>query len=277
MRIDKSRQGYEEDFYIEEEEHEDDTEIIDLSERRRKTPKRKRKLSVKTLAVLFVILLALAGLLFSPLFSIKTISISEMQHYTKGEICEMIGLSEGMNLFAFQKGKAEKLLLADNFVESATIKRKLPDTIEISIKERKVRGYVPYMGSYLYIDEYGRVLTVESFYKDNLPVVEGLEFDRFQLGEILQVDNPDSFDVVVKMSQLIIKYNILESVVKIDVSDPKNIHAYVNKVDILLGDINNADEKISMLSEIIKKIPEEDRGTLDLRDMDKPIVFKYLT
>ena len=32
-----------------------------------------------------------------------------------------------------------------------------------------------------------------------------------------------------------------------------------------------------MMAEILKTIPEEDRGSLDLSDLSKPIVFQYLT
>ena len=73
------------------------------------------------------------------------------------------------------------------------------------------------------------------------------------------------------------KYGLLDMVVKIDVSNPKNIHAYVNQVDIRLGDIKDCDQKIRTMAEIMKTIPAEDRGTLDLSDVTKPIVFRYLT
>lgn len=76
------------------------------------------------------------------------------------------------------------------------------------------------------------------------------------------------------------KYELLDLVVEIDVSNPKNIHAYVNQVEILLGEMENGDTKIRYMAEIMKTIPKEDRGTLDLSALDKPggtVVFRYLT
>ena len=83
--------------------------------------------------------------------------------------------------------------------------------------------------------------------------------------------------IIVTIAQVMTKYDMLDTVVRIDVSDTNKIMAYVRKVEINLGDGTNCDEKIRTMSEVIKQIPENDRGTLDLSDLSKPIVFKYLT
>ena len=93
----------------------------------------------------------------------------------------------------------------------------------------------------------------------------------------MEVDNKKSLEVMVKISQLMIKYNLLEMAMYIDVSDEKNITAKINEVTILFGSEDSLDEKIRIMSEIIKTIPEEDKGTLDLRDLNKQIVFSYIT
>jgi len=147
----------------------------------------------------------------------------------------------------------------------------------IQVKERKARGYVSFMGAYLYIDEEGRVLETQTTYHEALPIVTGLKFDSFLLGEVLPVENKDSLQVVLQMSQLMKKYNLLDIVVEIDVTDPKDVYANVNKVLIHLGDMKDADQKVRIMGEIMKTIPKEDRGTLDLRDLNKPIIFQYLT
>lgn len=60
-------------------------------------------------------------------------------------------------------------------------------------------------------------------------------------------------------------------------TDPKDVYANVNKVLIHLGDMKDADQKVRIMGEIMKTIPKEDRGTLDLRNLNKPIIFQYLT
>lgn len=235
----------------------------------------KRNASAKTF--LFIVIIAVTGFLLSPFFNIETIQITQLEHYTQNEICEKVNLSEGANSIFFAKKKAERILKQDPYISDVKISLNLPATIIVDIKERKVRGYVPYMGSYLYIDEYGRVLDVQTHYEKRLPLVEGLDFKQFQKGELLPVKNQESFDVVVKIAQMMTKYNLLDLVVRIDVSDPKDICAYVNKVEVQLGDISDCDQKIRTMVKIIDTIPESDRGTLNLKDMSKPLIFQYLT
>ncbi|MDD3570688.1 MAG: FtsQ-type POTRA domain-containing protein [Lachnospiraceae bacterium] len=236
-----------------------------------------KKSPAKKLLFLIVIVLAVFAVLLSPIFNIKQINITEMKKYSKEEICSMIGVAAGGNLFAYSSQKAKKILTANTYVESVQIKKSFPNTINIEINERKVRGYVPYMDSYLYIDEYGRVLEIKGSFTDPLPVVTGLKFSSFQLGEKIEAENKDAFDEVVVIAQVMTKYEMLDTVVKLDVSNTEKITAYVNKIEINLGNITNCDEKIRTMAAVVKQIPEKDRGSLDLSDLSKPIVFKYLT
>ena len=240
----------------------------------RKKKKIRKKLSLKFIMILLVACLGGAGIIFSPIFSVKTIEITEMEQYSNDDICDIIGLRTGANIFLYDKKKAVEVLNENNYIETAEITVQLPSTIYINIEERKVRGYVPYAGSYLYIDEYGRVLDET---KKTLPVVYGLKFDQFRLGELLDAKNKESFDVVVLISQMITKYELLNNIMEINVNDPENITANINQIEIRFGSIENCEQKMAYLAQILNTIPEKDRGVLDLSDMSRPIVFRYLS
>lgn len=240
----------------------------------------KKQIDQKVVITAAFVIVVIVGLLLSPIFAAKNITAEGASHYKAGELAEMIGLSKGDNIIFFGKGKAEKILEEDPYIEEAKVSFRLPDTMVIKVKERKVRGYVPYMGSYLYIDEAGRVLDVQDACHEALPMVKGLVFGSFTKGEVIPVENPEALDVVLNIAQLMEKYELLDLVVEIDVSTPDNVYAYVNQVQIILGDMENGDTKIRYMAEIMKTIPKEDRGTLDLSELDKPngmVVFRYLT
>ena len=245
-------------------------------DKKERTPK-KIRIGKKGILTFLCVLAGICAFLVSPVFTIQNIEITEMEKYTKDEICEMVNIKEGMNMFLFNRFYAMKTLKSNTYIESAKISYKLPDTVAITIDERKVRGYVPYMGSYLYIDEEGRVLEVSSEMNRALPVVYGLNFSSFTLGEKIEAENKEAFDIMVNIAYLMSKYELLDMVVKIDVSNPDKILAYVNKVEVNLGDMSNGDRKIRTMAEVIKNINENDRGSLDLSDLSKPIIFKYLT
>ena len=243
-------------------------------------PKPKKGLDQKVVIGCVLGLVVVIGILLSPVFALKSVAAEGASHYTAEQLCAMIGLNEGDNILFFGKGKAAQVLEQDPYIADAKLSMRVPDTIIIEVKERKVRGYVPYMGSYLYIDEAGRVLDVQEACHEALPVVKGLAFGSFTLGEVIPVENPEALDVVLQISQMMEKYELLDIVVEIDVSNPKSIHAYVNQVQIIFGDMENGDTKIRYMAEVMKTIPEEDRGTLDLSELDKPngtVVFRYLT
>ncbi|HOQ16540.1 MAG TPA: FtsQ-type POTRA domain-containing protein [Defluviitaleaceae bacterium] len=232
----------------------------------------------KTVKILLFIgmLVVLFLLLFSsPLFSIHHINIYGNDHYSKEEIIAMIGVNKGDNIFLFNKKAGEKILNEDVYIESASIRIIWPDTVEIKVDERKLVGYVPYLGTYLYIDKDGRVLESCKTYDKNLPIVEGLEFDYFQVGEIIPAKNKNALDVVAIMSQMMLKYDMLQDVVKVSVSDPENIHIYVRNLDVSIGSVEDFDKKIQWLVQIMDIY---DMGKLDLRNVDKgKAIFSPLT
>ncbi|MCI1931092.1 MAG: FtsQ-type POTRA domain-containing protein [Clostridia bacterium] len=245
-----------------------------MSEKQNRIERNKKQ---KKIHVILIVLAATVVFLLSPVFNIKKMNITEMQKYSYDEICEMTGLSNGKNIFLINRFKVLNTLKNDPYVEKAKLTYKLPDTVNLTITERKVRGYVPYMGSYLYIDENGRVLEVNSKKNNKLPVVDGLKFKGFVLGEKIDADNKDAFDIMVTIAQLITKYNLLDMTVDIDVSDTANIKAQVKNVEVNLGDFTNIDQKIRVMAQVIGKLKDNDRGTLDLSDLSKPIIFRYLT
>ena len=54
----------------------------------------------------------------------------------------------------------------------------------------------------------------------------------------------------------------------------------MNQVQIHLGNMTNGDMKIQYMQQIVKTIPKEDRGILDLSGLDNPkanVTFQYLT
>ena len=231
----------------------------------------------KYVYVVGVVVLLLGSLIISPVFTIKEIVVEGSEKYDVSHISQLISLSKGDNLILFQKSKAEKILEQDPYIIDADLSIELPNTMKISIDERKVRGYVHYMGDYLYIDEDGRVLETKNTYYEPLPEVIGLKFDYFRLGEVLPVENENALNIVLQMSQMMKKYDLLNMVLEIDVSNVQEIYIYVNEVEFLLGNMNDIDQKIRVMAEVIKNIAPEDRGSLDLTDLNKPIIFKYLT
>jgi hypothetical protein len=99
------------------------------------------------------------------------------------------------------------------------------------------------------------------------------------LGEVLETDNPGTYEAVEELSKLFAKYELLGDVIKVDVSDTDNIHLYVNKLDVKFGDFDDANKKIVTLNEILKQVDTSVAGVLDLTTVNSnsSSTYKYLS
>lgn len=239
--------------------------------------RRKGRILVKAIGAAAVLAAVGTVILASPVFAVQNIEINELQYFTKEDICSRIGLETGDNGVFFNKGKAEKILESDKYISSVDISFRFPDTMVITVDENRICGYINYLGNYLYLDREGRVIDVKSETSENLPIIEGLKFSSFTVGEVMQVENQESFEAALVISKAMSKYDVLDKKVSINVADSENIYAYVDNIKVLLGDTSRMEEKIKTMSEAVAEIPEGDMGTLDLQDLSKPIIFKYST
>ncbi len=236
---------------------------------------RNKKSSAMPIAFCCLFLLAVIITLFMmPFFSIKEIRVTGNEAVTSDQIKSYLTFAEEDNIFLFRKSKCRDIILDNHYIESVNINRILPSTVEITVTEYKLRGYVPYSGSYLFIDGEGRVLDVQKTTTKALPVVEGLKFSNITVGEILQVDNPSAFDTMVHLSKLFEKYELLSDVIRVDLTDVNDIHLYTGNVDINFGSFDDANRKLLMLIEVLKTFDTSVPGTINLT-ADKA-TYKYM-
>lgn len=240
-----------------------------------KKRKKNKSLAIPVAFCCLLIMAIMITLFMMPFFNIKTIRIIGNETLTQEQIRGYLTFTEGDNVFLFNKSKCRDTILDNHYVESVEINRILPSTVEITLSEYKLRGYVPYSGSYLFIDGEGRVLDVQKSITKSLPVVEGLKFTNVTVGEILQVDNPSTFQTMVQLSKLFEKYELLSDVIRVDMTDVTDIHLYTGNVDINFGSFDDANRKLLMLIEVLKTFDTSVPGTINLT-ADKAS-YKYMT
>ena len=228
---------------------------------------------VLTAAIVFVLILVM----LSPLFTVRQITVEGNTVVRTEEILKTAGLDAEVNIFSVMSHQAVQKLEKLPYIQRARIVKDFPDALTITVTERKVRGYVEYarMNTYLLIDGEGMVLGTQSAMTEKLPVIVGLDFAEFAVGHLLVTENPDAFDTVVTLSQLFVK-NDLADIVKVDVSDSRDIHLYLRNVDVFFGGMEDADLKVQTLKALAPELPAEERGFLHMEDIAKDPVFQFL-
>ena len=227
-----------------------------------------------TLAALLgmCVVLTILLLLFLPVFRVTDITVTGNDLVSEDEIIA-VARQNSSNIFAYNSRKTKKALEKNNYIQEVQIKKHLPRTVEIKVTERRIRGYVEYTGSYLCLSDNGLVIDVKKEITYPAPIITGLKFDTFTVGEVLETDNPDAFDSMIELSELFNKYQLINNVLKVDISDPRNIRFYCGSVQVIYGENDGLTERILTLIEILKTLDTTIPGTLDLTLEDPTFTY----
>lgn len=122
----------------------------------------------------------------SPYFSLREINISGERYVTEDNILLLSNLAIGENIFMLDIRSAANRIKSHPLIRDAVIIRRLPDRIDIRVKERNQIAYIV-LGLTLYgLDDEGYILPVVD---ENLvfPSVTGLRFSKANIGERLEL------------------------------------------------------------------------------------------
>ena len=220
----------------------------------------------------FMIILTIFGLvllLASPLFNISAIHVSGNTRISDAAVYDQIPAG---NIFGFSGRKAKNQLLQNPFIYHATFSRNFfTRTLSVTITERQQVAYVLFSENhYLMIDQDGRVLAVTEERTQNLPVITGLTFAPFTLGEYLDIENAYSFATISQLASLFLTYEIDPEIMSINISDNQNLILNFDLITVSLGDATHLDEKFRTALSILPSIDNFRNigGTLDLSRLD---------
>jgi cell division protein FtsQ len=166
----------------------------------------------------------------APSLEIGHMVVRGHERLSTGEVLALVEGLRGENILAVSLDEWQQKLMSSPWVESATIRRVLPSTVEINVTERRPMG-IGRIGMAMYlvdnkgviIDEYGPA------YADiDLPIIDGLAASPQDGGSIVDVARAEF--AAAAIGRLSTRPDILKLVSQIDVS---NLH---DAVVILEGD-----------------------------------------
>ena len=152
------------------------------------------------------------------------------------------------------------------FVDTYEVEILSLDSVRVTVYEKKMIGYVTYMGTNMYFDKDGMVVENSMEVIDGIPPVIGLEFDRIVLNEKLPVEDEEVFDVVLDTTQALDKYEI--RVDKIYISEDNEVTLFKENIEVMLGKNKDINDKVRSLDDMMPKL-EGLNGTLDIREYNE--------
>ena len=145
----------------------------------------------------------------SSFFNINKINvkIENNKILTEAEIKDLSTINIGQNIYSINKKDIINSIKNNSYVENVKIKRKLPNAIEIQIEERTPKYQLKSDSQYIYIDEQGYILEVNSDAKD-LTTIVGYQTTDFTIGNKIEESDIEKINNIPQIIQELEKNKI---------------------------------------------------------------------
>lgn len=224
-------------------------------------------------------------------FKVQTVTVSGMDKYTPWDVMEASGIQQGDNLLTFGETRAVARIRANlPYVDSVRIGIKLPDTVNIEIKELDVLYSVRDQSNHWWlITAGGRVVeqadnATAGQYTQILGVQLSLPLANEQAEALEAVAAPTQgddgipgvtvpmtvsaksrLDAALSILQYLEDNGVIGQVASVDVSDITQIELwYGQQYQVRLGDTTQLSYKISCMKAAIAELDVYDAGILDI-------------
>ncbi len=155
----------------------------------------------------------------SPSLQIGHMVVRGHERMSTGEVLALVEGLRGQNILGVSLEEWQTKLLSSPWVESATIRRVLPSTLEINVRERRPMG-IGRIGATMYLIDHRGVIVDEygPAYADiDLPIIDGLGSSPQDGGSIVDIARAEFAARVI--AELSTRPEIAKQVSQIDVSD----------------------------------------------------------
>ncbi|NMM61418.1 FtsQ-type POTRA domain-containing protein [Clostridium sp. P21] len=238
--------------------------------------RRKRK-RIKKILMLFILLVSVCVTLClkHPYFSIKAIKVVGNRNISSREIINLSNVYKGNNIFYINIKNGENNILSNPYISEVQIKRKLPASVEINVKEREALFYNVKDNKYFVVDKNAILLQKRDEIKGmNLIKLEGFEYDKSEIGKILENDDKSKIDIVTDLGNIILNSKNSMGITSIDLSNTVDLKMYFNDMCVKLGRRDNLDKKVNeALNVISSRGLKGAKGYVDVSFDGNPVFF----
>lgn len=235
-------------------------------ERRRNKKIKRIKRIVKWTSIILILGGGTAFALISPIFNISQIQVINNSRVPTDTIISLSELNNQTNIFRFFSSSIEGKIKQNPYIEDITIKRKLPNKIEIEVTERIPRFCVQVLNSLGYINSQGYILEISNN-ELNLPIIIGIKTpeENIQEGNRLEENDLIRLEEILKIMNVAKDNNLDTKIRSIEIS---NKNQYILNLQeegkkVYIGDISNLSTKMVYLQGILEETKKKE-GTIYL-------------
>ena len=192
----------------------------------------------------------IAGLIYSPLFTFQQLVVHGNIHLDEAELCEIARIQYGARLFELKTDAMTANLLRDLRIESAVVRRQLPNKIEMDIVERIPVATVACDYGYLDFDRQGKVIaSYRSLKGADIPIVTGVKLRDLYIGD----DNNNAQVAKVLLFLGKIDPADIGQISEVNITVPSAVVAYTKTaLPIRLGELERIPEKAGLTQDFLQ-------------------------
>lgn len=232
---------------------------------------------VKWTSLVLIIIGAIIFTIMSPIFNVKNIKVEGNSYLSEDQIISLSRIEIENNMFKYNKKEIIKNIKENAYVETAEVKRSIPDTIEITITERKTSFMIQFANAYAYINNQGYILEISNKALEH-PILTGFStpVEELQEGKRLNKEDLKKLSDVLEIMESATSNEIASLITKINIQNSDNYILELkskNKV-VNLGDISNLSTKMLWI-QTFNKLEGNTKGEIMLNmnlndDKNKP-------
>ncbi|MDO5783476.1 MAG: FtsQ-type POTRA domain-containing protein [Eubacteriales bacterium] len=227
--------------------------------------KRRNQLLFKVICgVMICVVIVLAPTVF---FRVSTIRVAGDTRYTQEELIASSGVREGDNMFFLDSGRiADTLYDEYPYLETVTLHRRLPSTLQIEVSERTPALSIESGNDYLLMDMSGKIVEKTSAEAADTVVVTGVDTSGIEVGNTIG-EKQEKLLTVLNLMELMTQYELNTEIKSIDIQKAYDVRVqYADRYTILFGNLSELEHKIQFLQAILRESSLPDSGVIDLTD-----------
>lgn len=222
--------------------------------------RRGRRIAV--IVLLIVLIVALIFVAFQ-LFLVRGIFV--FGNVSKDYVISLSGIEKNQSVFLIDEQAVFEKIDAEPWLKAVEVAVVYPDKVLITVEQREIAAFVVKGGDFLAIDTQGVLLRVAQQAQAGLPLVHGLQMDKFEVGKPLGAR--DTF-VLGVLQRLLVQLSDSDlRITGIDVSLAANIILVTERgTTIEIGDDTQLAEKFGLALNSMKWLQEREKtgGILDV-------------
>ena len=242
--------------------------------RRKKKRKKTSKKMITFASCFLLIAIVIIFALTTPIFNINYIEVTGNSKISSDTIISISGLKKGQNIFKFNNSTIQNIK-ENKYIDEVKIKRKLPGTIIISVKEREIKYQIKLLNSYAYIDKNGYILEVSTV-KQEVPIIVGFNMNENELinKKMLEIEDLEELNKILKVMDAAKTINIDSIITEINIENKDNYYFFIENQSkkVYIGDTSNLTKKMLYIKKILEE--ESDKSGMIFTNGDISSGFK---